>query len=115
MADGLWFDRERGVAGYGGRELPLTPQEVAVLATLADAQGRVVSRSELARRSGLRQASPRRADSLLVTVRRALGDAAVRTVRGRGWMLYPEAVVIAEPAGPPPHRDRDGLRPAASL
>ena len=94
MNDGLWVDREAGVAGYGARLLPLTPQEVAVLATLADARGRVVSRTELARLPGLRHASPRRADSLLVTLRRALGGAAVQTVRGRGWMLHPEAVVV---------------------
>ena len=95
MTEGLWVDRGRGVAGYGVHLLRLSPQEVAVLATLADAAGRVVSRSELVRRSGLRHASPRRADSLLVTVRRALGGGALRTVRGRGWMLDPEAVVVA--------------------
>ncbi len=94
VTDCLWVDRERGIAGYGDRQLPLTPQEVAVLATLADARGRVVSRSELVRLSGLRHASPRRADSLLVTLRRALGGSALRTVRGRGWMLDPEAVVV---------------------
>lgn len=94
VTEGLWVDRERGVAGYGARQLPLTAQEVAVLATLADARGRVVSRSELARRSGLQHASPRRADSLLVALRRALGGSAVQTVRGRGWMLDPDAVVV---------------------
>ena len=94
MTEGLWVDRDRGIAGYGARQLPLTVQEVAVLATLADARGRVVSRSELARLSGLRNASPRRADSLLVTVRRALGGSALQTVRGRGWMLDPDAVVV---------------------
>ncbi len=92
MTDGLWVDRDAGVAGFGARKLPLTPQEVAVLAILADAQGRVVSRSELARLPGLRHASPRRADSLLVTVRRTLGGSALQTVRGRGWMLHPDAV-----------------------
>lgn len=96
VSDGLWVDRDRGIAGYGMRRLPLTPQEVAVLATLVDARGRVVSRNELARRSGLQHASARRADSLLVTLRRALGGTAVRTVRGRGWMLVPEAVVMGD-------------------
>ena len=96
MTEGLWVDPERGVAGYGSRQLPLTTQEVAVLATLADARGRVVSRSELVRRSGLRHASPRRADSVLVTVRRTIGGAALRTVRGRGWMLDADAVVVAD-------------------
>lgn len=92
-SDGLWVDRAGGTAGYGDRLLPLTPQEVAVLATLVEAKGRVVSRSELARCAGLRHASPRRTDSLLVTLRRALGPTAVQTVRSRGWMLDPAAVV----------------------
>lgn len=92
VTERLWVDRQRGKAGFGSQQLALTPQEVAVLATLADAQGRVVSRIELARRSGLWNASPRRADSLLVTVRRALGGSAVRTVRGRGWVLDADAV-----------------------
>lgn len=96
VTEGLWVDREHGVAGYGDRQLPLSHQEVAVLATLADAHGRVVSRAELARRSGLQHASPRRADSLLVALRRALGDSAVHTVRGRGWMLDAEAVVLSD-------------------
>ena len=46
MREGLWVDRDRGVAGYGERLLALSGQEVAVLATLADARGRVVSRAE---------------------------------------------------------------------
>ncbi len=96
VTEGLWVDQERGVAGYGGRVLRLTPQEVAVLAALAEAGGRVVSRAELARRAGLRHAAPRRADSLLVALRRALGGRAVHTVRGRGWMLDPEAVVVTD-------------------
>ena len=96
MHEGLWVDRDRGVAGYGERMLALSGQEVAVLATLADARGRVVSRAELARRSGLRHASPRRADSLLVTLRQALGGGAVRTVRSRGWVLDLDAVVVGD-------------------
>ncbi len=92
--EGLWVDQDRGRAGFGPRLLSLTASEVAVLATLLEARGRVVSRPELARRSGLQHASARRADSLLVTLRRALGASAVRTVRRRGWMLDPEAIVI---------------------
>lgn len=91
---GLWVDPATGTAGYGPRLLPLSFPEVAVLATLLEARGRVVSRPELARRSGLQHASPRRTDSLLVTLRRALGTSAVQTVRRRGWMLDPDAVVV---------------------
>jgi DNA-binding winged helix-turn-helix (wHTH) protein len=68
----------------------LGPAETAVLAVLREANGRVVSRRELIRRAGLQHASPRRADSILVEVRRSLGDGAIRTVRRRGWALDPE-------------------------
>ena len=67
--------------------MALGPTEAAVLAVLMEANGRVVSRHELARRSGLRDASPRRCDSIVVQLRRALGDDAIRTVRRRGWAL----------------------------
>ena len=62
-----------------------------MLAVLQQANGRVVSRHELARRTGLRDASPRRCDSILVQLRRTLGEDAIRTVRGRGWALLPAA------------------------
>lgn len=65
----------------------LRPAEAAVLAVLTDAGGRVVSRQELTRRAGLRDASPRRVDSVLVNLRRSLGHDAISTVRGRGWRL----------------------------
>ena len=59
--------------------------EAAVLAVLVEANGRVVSRQELIRRTGLRDASPRRCDSIVVQLRRTLGEDAIRTVRRRGW------------------------------
>ncbi len=67
----------------------LTPRERAVLDVLDAERGRVVSRVDLARRAGLSGLSPRRVDTLLVALRRRLGDRLV-TVRGRGWMLGPE-------------------------
>jgi DNA-binding response OmpR family regulator len=90
--DGLWISLERGVAGWGPRVLPLTGQEVALLAALVHARGRVLPRRELARRAGLGHASERRCDQLLVGLRAALGPDAVRNVRGRGWMLMTPAV-----------------------
>ena len=93
QADGVWVDTERAVAGRGDELLPLSPHEVAVLAVLGAASGRVVPRTELARRAGLARAGARRCDSLLVGVRRALGHDAVRNVRGRGWMLTVEVSV----------------------
>lgn len=54
---------------------------------LAGNAGRVLSRNELARRAGLGELSPRRADSLIVGIRRSLGADRIRTVRRRGWLL----------------------------
>jgi DNA-binding response OmpR family regulator len=68
----------------------LAPNEAAVLAILRQAQGRVVSRREIARRAGLRDASPRRCDSIVMELRRHLEDGAIRTVRNRGWALDPD-------------------------
>lgn len=68
-------------------EPALSPAAAAVLAVFADAGRRVVSRTELARRAGLAGQSHRRADALVVELRRALGADALVTVRGRGWRL----------------------------
>lgn len=65
----------------------LGANELAVLVVLVECSGRVVGRREIARRAGLSDLNERRCDSLLVTLRRALGGDAIRTVRGRGWML----------------------------
>jgi DNA-binding response OmpR family regulator len=65
----------------------LRPGELAVLSVLSCSQGRVVPREQLLRRAGLRDVSPRRADSIIVSLRRELGGDAIRTVRGRGWLL----------------------------
>ncbi len=54
---------------------------------LAARSGRVLSRQEIARRAGLADLSPRRCDSLIVGIRRAVGADRVRTIRRRGWML----------------------------
>jgi DNA-binding response OmpR family regulator len=69
----------------------LGPSEAAVLAVLREANGRVVSRRELARRAGLRDASPRRCDSIVMQLRRHLETDSIRTVRSRGWALDPDA------------------------
>ncbi|NDB04447.1 MAG: helix-turn-helix domain-containing protein [Acidimicrobiia bacterium] len=74
----------------------LAAQESAVLQALLDCRGRVVSRRELARLAGIADLNDRRCDSLLVSIRKVLGADAIRTVRGRGWMLVPVAVDMAE-------------------
>ena len=85
--DPVWVDPVAGRAGRGRERLALAPAEVAVLAVLAEAGGRVVPRAELARRAGLGGMSARRCDSALVGVRSALGADVVVNVRGRGWRL----------------------------
>lgn len=73
-------------------DMPLTAQEMAVLQAFLDCQGRVISRMELARRAGLMGLNSRRCDSILVSLRRALGAESIRTVRSRGWMLEPNVL-----------------------
>lgn len=65
----------------------MTAQEWAVFEVLAANSGRVLSRQEIARRAGLADLNPRRCDSLIVGIRRAIGADRVRTIRRRGWML----------------------------
>ncbi|MEI7992277.1 MAG: helix-turn-helix domain-containing protein [Actinomycetota bacterium] len=73
----------------------LSEQELAVLRVLVRFSGRVVSRAELARQSGLGDRSARRCDAILVEIRRRLGPESIRTVRSRGWMLTADAADAA--------------------
>lgn len=79
----------------GGADLHLGPREKAVLNVLLEQRGRVIDRSTLRRDAGLDDLSPRRCESVLVAVRRALGPGAVVTVRRRGWRLNPEKIALA--------------------
>ena len=76
-------------------ETPLPPQESAVLRALITCSGRVVSRRELSRLAGIADLNDRRCDSLLVSIRKALGPSSIRTVRGRGWMLNDDNLELA--------------------
>ena len=66
-----------------------------MLAVLLANRRRVVGRRELARAAGLAELSDRRCDSVLVGVRRRLGQDSIVTVRSRGWMLAEHAVPAA--------------------
>ena len=76
-------------------EIRLGERERAVLAALVDNSERVVDRDRLRRDAGLTELNPRRCDAALVSIRRALGDDAVVTVRRRGWRLNPDVVAVA--------------------
>ena len=66
-----------------------------MLAVLVEQQGRVIDRDRLKRDAGLDDLHDRRCESVLVGVRKALGDDAIVTVRRRGWRLSPEALALA--------------------
>ena len=73
----------------------LGPRERAVLEVLARHGGRVIDRVQLRRDAGLDDLNPRRCDSALVAISRALGPTSIVTVRRRGWRLSPDAVALA--------------------
>jgi DNA-binding response OmpR family regulator len=72
----------------GTLEPHLTATEAAVLATLADNVGRVLSRRQLLVAAGRHSASDRAADVYVAQIRAKLGPASrIRTVRGAGYAL----------------------------
>lgn len=69
----------------------LSDNDRAVLRVLVERAGKVTDRVSLNKLAGL-TGTPRRCETILVTLRRALGDEAIVTVRRRGWMLDPAAL-----------------------
>ncbi|MGM0926509.1 MAG: response regulator transcription factor [Pseudomonadota bacterium] len=85
----LAFDTHSGSVTLAGRPISLTAQESRLLAYLAHAAPRVVSRSELAEHVYDRDHEP---DSNVIDVqisrlRRKLGAARIETLRGQGYRL----------------------------
>jgi DNA-binding response OmpR family regulator len=82
--------RKQSVPGPAGRPVTLTPAEYAVLAVLTDNKGRVLSRRQLLAAAGREQAADRAADVYIAQLRAKVGPgAAIRTVRGVGYMIEP--------------------------
>ncbi|MFM7262503.1 MAG: helix-turn-helix domain-containing protein [Acidimicrobiales bacterium] len=69
----------------------LSATDLAVLAVLVRAQGRVLSRAAILRLANLRHLAERRCDTCIVAIRRRLGTQSVITVRGRGWRLVDDS------------------------
>ena len=85
----LTFDTHTGSVTLAGRPVSLTAQESRLLAYLAHATPRVVSRSELAEHVYDRDHEP---DSNVIDVqisrlRRKLGASRIQTLRGQGYRL----------------------------
>jgi two-component system OmpR family response regulator len=72
-----------------GHRLALSASQLEVLRVLIVNRDRVVSRNELAQAVGLGHAAT--VDVLLSSLRRLLGEGAIRNVRSRGWILEPSA------------------------
>lgn len=76
-------------AFHAGKEAPITAREWAILEVLATSSSRVVTRTELLERVWHRSGEAEAAslEVLIGRIRRKLGSALLRTVRGEGYAL----------------------------
>ena len=99
----LVLDRDRHSASLSGNPLKLTAQEFRLLVTLADADGRVLSREQLLDAiygQGEAFVLDRSVDALVKRLRQKLGDDAdepryIATIRGVGYRIAAARVVVA--------------------
>ena len=99
----LVLDRDRHSASVAGNALDLTAQEFRLLVTLAEADGRVLSREQLLDAiygQGEAFVLDRSVDALVKRLRQKLGDDAdepryIATVRGVGYRIAGGRVVVA--------------------
>jgi two-component system OmpR family response regulator len=99
----LVLDRDRHSASLSGNPLELTAQEFRLLVTLADADGRVLSREQLLDAiygQGEAFVLDRSVDALVKRLRQKLGDDAdepryIATIRGVGYRIAAARVVVA--------------------
>jgi two-component system OmpR family response regulator len=87
----LRIDSSTRVVSRAGEEIELTAREYDILEFLARHRGRVVSRSELLDQiwEGY-EGSPNIIDVYIGYLRKKLGRALIRTVRGSGFVLEPQ-------------------------
>jgi len=72
----------------------LSETDLAVLRVLIDRTGKITSREDLNKLSGL-SGSQRRCEAVLVNLRKTLGEGAIVTIRRRGWMLDNSVAAVA--------------------
>ena len=90
MGGDLLIDLAGRSVRLGGAAVELTPFEWQVIALLAEQEGRVVSRAQIARLiGGAIDASDNAVAVHLYNLRRKLGRHAIETIRGRGFRLRP--------------------------
>ena len=87
---GLRLDGQSRTLVAGGHRVSLTATEYALLAALMDHPGRVLSRRQLLAAAGRQAAGDRAADVYIAQLRGKIpATAAIRTVRGSGYVLDP--------------------------
>lgn len=91
VGDLLRLDRAGHRAFVAGREVPLTPTELALLSTLVDHAGRAMTRTQLLQQVWADELDPRTVDTHVKRLREKLEEAAsvIVTVRGVGYRLEP--------------------------
>jgi DNA-binding response OmpR family regulator len=86
-------DHGRHEIRVNGRDVSLTRTEYALVTALAGQPGRVLSRQRLLaalESERGKRPSPRAVDVYIAQLRAKLGDGAIRTVHGVGYVLDPE-------------------------
>ncbi len=95
----LMIDEERRSVRFEGLELPLTPREFELLATLARHEGRVLSRRDLIDEAWRPGENPteRSVDAHVKSLRRKLAGAknAIETVRGLGYRYAEKNLLVS--------------------
>lgn len=95
----LMIDEERRSVRFEGLELPLTPREFELLATLARHEGRVLSRRDLIDEAWRPGENPteRSVDAHVKSLRRKLAGAknAIETVRGLGYRYAEKNLLLS--------------------
>jgi two-component system response regulator QseB len=84
-------DRRARVVTQGGAPVPLSEQEFRVLLALMEARPRVLSRAEILGQQGEDDREGNAVEVHVHHLRKKLGESTIRTVRGLGYCMPPDA------------------------